>query len=89
VETITIFEVADDKDPSVLNDHTHSRNWFKGWNAVLADIQPDRHRSGIRAADFSAGRANYLFACGHVLALKAAPLKQRIERGDNFAQPPR
>jgi prepilin-type N-terminal cleavage/methylation domain-containing protein len=87
-ETITVFEVADDKDASVFNDHTHSRNWFKGWNAVLEDIQPDRHRTGGAAADHTSGPANYLFACGHVVALNAKTLKARLDRGENFAKPP-
>lgn len=87
-ETITVFEVADEKDPSVFNDHTHSRNWFKGWNAVLEDIQPDRHRSGSTANDHSSGAANYLFACGHVIPLNAKTLKARVDRGENFAKPP-
>jgi prepilin-type N-terminal cleavage/methylation domain-containing protein len=87
-ETITIFEVADRVDASVFNDHTHSRNWFKGWDAVCADIQPDRHRSGSANADHSSGSANYLFACGHVLPLNARALKERTLRGDNFAKPP-
>jgi len=45
---------------------------------VLDDIQPDRHGA----------TANYLFADWHVAALKAEPLKKRIEAGDNFAKPP-
>jgi prepilin-type N-terminal cleavage/methylation domain-containing protein len=87
-ETITIFEVADAKDPSVMNDHTHSRNWFKGWNAVLDDIQPDRHRSGSTAADHTSGSAVQLYACGHAVATRASFLKQRSDRGENFARPP-
>jgi prepilin-type N-terminal cleavage/methylation domain-containing protein len=87
-ETITIFECADDSEPGVFADHTHSRNWFKGWKAVLADIQPDRHRSGFTSADRSSGSANYLFVSGHVLPLNARTLKERIARGENFAKPP-
>ncbi|MFM7103763.1 MAG: type II secretion system protein [Verrucomicrobiota bacterium] len=89
VETITVFEVSDDKDPSVFNDHTHSRNWFKGWDAVLADIQPDRHRSGSASVDHTGGSANYLYACGHVVAVKGRTLKARFDRGENIALPPR
>lgn len=77
--TITTFEIADTAGLSVMNDHTHSRQWHLGWNTVLADIQPDRH-----------GRsANYLFADAHVEAIPAARLKARLEAGDNFAKPPR
>ena len=47
-ETITVFEAADlaaGETSSIYQDHTHSRNWGKGWNVVLDDIQPDRHRT--------------------------------------------
>ena len=59
-----------------------------GWNAVLSDIQPDRHCGGTPASDHASGPANYLFADSHVVAVKGATLKKRIEAGDNFAQPP-
>lgn len=88
-ETITTFEITESEDSvSGSNDHTHSRNWSKGWNAVVADIQPDRHRSGQAAPDHSRGMANYLFACGHVLSLQARGLKERVDRGENIARPP-
>ncbi len=87
-ETISVFEISDSKDASIYNDHTHSRNWFKGWSAVTDDIQPDRHRTGNATADHSSGSASYLFACGHVVAVKASALKQRVDRGENIALPP-
>jgi len=87
-ETISTFEIADSKDASIFNDHTHSRNWFKGWKAVLDDIQPDRHRTGGANAEHTSGSANYLFACGHVVSLKASALKARVDRGENIALPP-
>ncbi len=87
-ETITVFECANTLGPGIFNDHTHSRNWLNGWASVTADIQPDRHRPGGPRPDFSDGQANYLFADGHVSALRAATLKQRIGGGDNFARPP-
>ena len=87
-ETFTVFEVADDASLSITADHTHSRNWFKGWTEVLFDIQPDRHRTGGANADHTQGAANYLYADGHVVPIKASIMKQRIDRGDNFAQPP-
>jgi prepilin-type N-terminal cleavage/methylation domain-containing protein/prepilin-type processing-associated H-X9-DG protein len=87
-ETITVFECADALSPSIFNDHTHSRNWFNGWTTVTVDIQPDRHRFGGPAGDHSGGPANYLFADAHAAALQAAPLKKRIQGGDNFAKPP-
>lgn len=88
-DVITVFECADDLDPSLYNDHTHSRNWLSGWDAVLKDIQPDRHRAGGPRLDHSAGPAGYLFADGHVDALQASPLQKRILAGDNFAKPTR
>jgi prepilin-type N-terminal cleavage/methylation domain-containing protein/prepilin-type processing-associated H-X9-DG protein len=87
-ETFTVFEVADNASLSVTADHTHSRNWINGWPSVLFDIQPDRHRTGSPTADHTKGVANYLYADGHVAALKAALMKQRIDQGDNFAKPP-
>jgi prepilin-type processing-associated H-X9-DG protein len=88
-ETITVFETADSSGASTGQDHTHSRNWSNGWNTVLVDIQPDRHRSGSAAPDHSSGGANYLFADPHASLLQAAPLKKRIQAADNFAEPPR
>lgn len=76
--TITTFEISDAAGVNIMNDHTHSRQWLLGWNAVTADIQPTRHGSV----------ANYLFADGHVESIQAAKLKARILAGDNFAKPP-
>jgi prepilin-type N-terminal cleavage/methylation domain-containing protein len=88
-DTITLFEVATDKEPSLSNDHTHSRNWGQGgWDAVLADIQPDRHGNGAASPRHDSGRANELMACGHVSSVSAALLKARIDRGENIARPP-
>jgi prepilin-type processing-associated H-X9-DG protein len=87
VDTITVFETSDQQGVSTGQDHTHSRNWTS-WNAVLADIQPDRHRPGGPAGDHSSGLANYLFADTHAASLQAGPLKARIDAGDNFAKPP-
>ena len=78
-DTILVFETADTSGSAITQDHTHSRNWSNGWNAVKADIQPDRHEDG----------ANYLFGDIHVKFIKSAVLKRRIESGDNFAKPPK
>jgi prepilin-type N-terminal cleavage/methylation domain-containing protein/prepilin-type processing-associated H-X9-DG protein len=86
-DTITVFETADQQGASTGQDHTHSRNWTS-WNAVLVDIQPDRHRPGGPVGDHSSGTANYLFADSHAAPLQAGPLKARIDAGDNFAKPP-
>lgn len=87
-ETLSLFECADDLAPSIFADHTHSRNWWNGWEAVLHDIQPDRHRTGGANEDHTKGSANYLYADGHVTSLKAATVKARIDRGENIALPP-
>jgi len=77
-DTFLVFEISDRAGTGTGQDHTHSRNWLKGWSSVLEDIQPDRHGP----------TANYPFADWHVAALKADGLKRRIEAGDNFAKPP-
>ena len=87
-ETITVFTCADTVSPSTFTDHTHSRNWPKGWNEVLTDIAPDRHRSGSANPEHTTGGDNYLHADGHVAVLKAAILKNRYDRGENIARPP-
>jgi prepilin-type N-terminal cleavage/methylation domain-containing protein/prepilin-type processing-associated H-X9-DG protein len=86
--TITTFIIAEHYPPSVFNDHTHSRNWSKGWDAVLFDIEPDRHRSGPARANHTEGSSNYLYADAHVESLKGAFVKARIDQGDNIALPP-
>lgn len=87
VETMMLFEITDSSGPNTYADHTHSRGWFLGWRHVLGDIQPDRHRSGPQAADRTSGRANYLFADGHVEVIKADRLKEQIDLGINPADP--
>ncbi len=80
--TITTFVGADDLPVSHTADHTHARDSGGGgwtnWNAVLADIQPDRY----------SGSSNYLYADGHVTSHAAEDKRERIESGDNFARPP-
>lgn len=89
VETITLFEIADAKDFNITADHTHSRLWTSGgWNAVLADIQPDRHATGTRSARHDSGKASQLMACGHVVSASASMLKARVDRGEDVARPP-
>ncbi len=86
-ETIVLFEIADGYGVSIYADHTHSRGWRQGWEQVLQDIQPDRHRVGASNADHTQGQANELFIDGHVEAPRASLLKQAIDLGINFAQP--
>jgi prepilin-type N-terminal cleavage/methylation domain-containing protein/prepilin-type processing-associated H-X9-DG protein len=91
--TITTFVGADDLALNVSADHTHSRLWFHPppnvpWNAIRADIQPDRYRAGPASSDNSRGSTNLLYADAHVAAAQAADLKRRAERGIDFSQPP-
>jgi general secretion pathway protein G len=87
-ETILEFTVGDKVSPSTFTDHTHSRNWPKGWNEVLNDIQPDRHRTSKANAEHTTGADNYLHADGHVAVIKAATLKKGYDSGENIAKPP-
>lgn len=86
--TYLAFDTSDTNGPTLSADHTHSRNWFKGWNAVIFDIRPDRHFTGTASPDHVSGPANYLCADGHVEAIQAKLMKNRIDSGDNFARPP-
>jgi prepilin-type processing-associated H-X9-DG protein len=88
VETITTFIGAESLSPSVFQDHTHSRNWHKGWHTVIADIEPNRFRTGGTDTNHLNGSANYLYADGHVTSLKAPAVKGRFDRGENIAKPP-
>jgi prepilin-type processing-associated H-X9-DG protein/prepilin-type N-terminal cleavage/methylation domain-containing protein len=77
-ETFLVFE-ASSLSQQLGDARTRPDTWSLGWPHVLVDIDPFRH-----------GRsANYLFADGHVEAIHGVVLRQRIERGDNFAVPPR
>jgi prepilin-type N-terminal cleavage/methylation domain-containing protein/prepilin-type processing-associated H-X9-DG protein len=91
-ETHTVFVCSDELPPHIFKDHTHSRDWVENdtghWSEVTHDIAPDRFRVGGPDANHTRGSANYLFADSHVMVIKAAPLKARIDRGDNFAKPP-
>jgi len=87
-ETILTFTCADKVPAVVFTDHTHSRNWPAGWEVVLNDIAPDRHRAGGANAAHTGGADNYLYADGHVGVIKAATLKKRFDSGENIAKPP-
>jgi prepilin-type processing-associated H-X9-DG protein len=82
------FIVSEEQTVEATMDHTHSRGWTRSWENVLRDIQPDRHRTGRPDNDHSKGSANYLFIDGHVETWRASDVKQRIESGENFAEPP-
>jgi prepilin-type N-terminal cleavage/methylation domain-containing protein/prepilin-type processing-associated H-X9-DG protein len=86
--THTVFIVSDQQPVALSADHTHSRQWGQGWSKVTLDIQPDRYSSS-QQQDHASGSSNYLFADGHVDSIKAETLKARIDRGENFAEPPK
>ena len=87
-QTHLTFESSDDYGLSPFSDHTHARSWMgTGWKGLLADIQPDRHRHGSPNEDHTTGRANYLFADGHVSSIEAIKVKQWVDKRINFAKP--
>ncbi len=85
--TVTVFVGADTLALDVSSDHIHAREWVGNWSQVVADIAPDRFRSGATRPDRSDGRAPYLYADGHVSVIQAAELKRRVDAGENFALP--
>tara|TARA_B100000029_G_C17585720_1_gene961075 strand:+ start:1653 stop:2390 length:738 start_codon:yes stop_codon:yes gene_type:complete len=88
--TVLFFEASDQIAASAISSAcvACSRSWnLGGWNNVIKDIQPDRHRLGLAAADRSEGKANYLFADGHVKLVDARIVKSMIEAGLNPAKP--
>ena len=88
--TVCFFEASDQLAVSAISSAcvACSRSWnIGGWGNVIKDIQPDRHRSGIAVADRSKGKANYLFADGHVQLVDAQIVKSLIEAGLNPAKP--
>ncbi len=85
--TPTVFIGADTLSLDLSSDHIHAREWVGNWSQVIADIAPDRFRSGSASPDHGSGRAPYLFADGHVAVLQASALKSRIDAGENFALP--
>lgn len=80
--TMTLFVVSDDRAINRGWDHAHCGDWTS-WPAILADIEPDRHRAGARAPDRLKGSANYLFIDGHVETIEARDLKARVNSGQN------
>ncbi len=88
-ETILSFEVADEYGPIMSVDHAHARTWFSsGWEGVIDDIRPDRHRTGAPNPDRTKGRANYSYVDGHVESIAGREIKRQFDAGINIAQPP-
>jgi prepilin-type N-terminal cleavage/methylation domain-containing protein/prepilin-type processing-associated H-X9-DG protein len=87
-ETLIMFVVSDDRPVNRGWDHAHCGEWTS-WFAVLADIEPDRHRWGDRAEDRMKGSSNYLYADGHVENISARDFKAKFEGGKNPAEVPR
>ena len=88
--TVCFFEASDQLEVSAISSAcvACSRSWnLGGWNNVIKDIQPDRHRAGSQVADRSKGKANYLFADGRVELVDARIIKSMIEAGLNPAKP--
>ena len=88
--TVLFFEASDQLAVSAISSAcvACSRSWnLGGWNNVIKDIQPDRHRSGPSTDDRTNGKANYLFADGHVQLVDARIVKSMIEAGLNPAKP--
>lgn len=91
-EAVIVFESASNST-NEFGDHTHSRSWFDPaapvdarWNAVLADIAPDRHATR-RLNSRTKGHTNFLFLDAHVEPIEAAQVRRWIETGNNFAIP--
>ena len=88
-QTILMFEDADEYGPIITVDHAHARTWpNSGWEGVIDDIRPDRHRTGAANPTRTDGRANYLYCDGHVETIPARVMKRQFDEGINFAQPP-
>lgn len=89
--TIVVFTVADTVGPSILGDHTHSRNWFSqptgAWGRIIRDIRPDRFGSTPMAPSVPVGTANYLYADAHVESIPGQQIGEWADRGFNFAKP--
>lgn len=86
-QTILLFILSANRNPSATSDHIHGGEWTS-WVAALNDIEPDRHRSGDRSSDRTKGSANYLYADGHVENIRANEFKELFAQGINPAAVP-
>lgn len=89
-ETIIVFEIADEQPMDVFHDHTHGRARWNAWRNVIDDIQPDRHGIGKKNREKKNGRANYLYADGHIENIAALTQYKLFNNGKgiNFSTPP-
>lgn len=86
-KTLLLAILSESRAPSITRDHIHGAEWTS-WNAVLNDVEADRHRNGARAANRLKGSGNYLFADGHAENISAAEFKARLDSGINPAEVP-
>lgn len=82
---MTAFIASDRLALGDHSDHTHSRGW-NSWGRVISDIQPNRF-GGDGTSGGTIGRANYLYADGHVSSIEAEKFQAKIEAGINPAKP--
>lgn len=89
-ETMIVMEQADEQAIDVFHDHTHGRAGWPTWRDVIDDIQPDRHGNAAESRNKTGGRANYLYADGHIENLRGQSLYSLFGngRGVNFSTPP-
>jgi len=91
-ETFVLFSIADRQNVLTYNDHCHSYFWFllsnpnSRWNAILAEIQPDRFNGST--ANRTQGSANYLYADTHIKSLPAGRIRGWAFENYDFAKPP-
>jgi len=86
-EVIMLFPASDNMDISIMSDHIHGTNWDRGWARLIRDLQPNRFRGGSSDGEKTNGSAVYLFADGHVEAIQALDLKERMLARGNPARP--
>lgn len=86
-DTLLLFILAENRNPSQTWDHAHTTEWTS-WSRAINDVEVDRHRSGPRAASRLVGSSNYLYADGHVENLTAKDFQARFANGVNPAAVP-
>jgi prepilin-type N-terminal cleavage/methylation domain-containing protein len=92
-ETVMAFIASDDAGVGTVDDHTHSRNWFRApvtqnWTRIIREIQPDRFTTRP-VASRTRGTTLLLYLDAHVEIVDAAELKRKADANVNFAAIPR